>query len=86
MNQKARTTKQLGSIIRRARRAADLTQSELGERVGLRQATISKLESGQPNTRLETLMDAMSALGLEFVVRHRGSRSEKDQPSLEDLF
>jgi len=63
-----------------------MTQSTLGETVGLRRATISSLESGEPNTRLETLLDAMSALGLEFVVRHRGDQSEGSQPRLEDMF
>lgn len=86
MQLQARTAKQLGSIIRRARKSAGLSQSALGEKVGLRQATISKLESGEPNTRIETLLDAMSALGLEFVVRDRIEQSKNNEPSLEDLF
>ena len=83
MTQSARTAKQIGAIIRRARRNAELTQTELGKRIGLRQATVSKLEAGQPATRLSTLLDALTALGLEIIIDKRGRASAKD---LEDLF
>ncbi len=83
MSQRARTARQIGAILRRARRNANLTQAELGARIGLRQATISKLEAGEPATRLSTLMDVLSALGLEIVIDERGRVSPKD---LEDLF
>lgn len=83
MSQNARTASQIGAIIRRARRNAGLTQSELGNRIGLRQATISKLEAGEPATRLSTLLDVMTALGLEIVIDKRGKASVQD---LDDLF
>lgn len=83
MMQRARTAKQIGAIIRRARRNAGLTQTELGKRIGLRQATVSKLEAGQPATRLSTLLDALMALGLEIIIDKRGRASAKE---LEDLF
>jgi HTH-type transcriptional regulator/antitoxin HipB len=83
MTQSARTASQIGAIIRRARRNAGLTQAELGKRIGLRQATISKLEAGEPATRLSTLLDALTALGLEIMIDKRGKASVRD---LEDLF
>ena len=83
MRQSARTAKQIGAIIRRVRRNAKLTQSELGKRIGLRQATISKLEAGEPATRLSTLLDVLTALGLEIIIDERGKVSGQD---LEDLF
>ncbi|MCP5145766.1 MAG: helix-turn-helix domain-containing protein [Gammaproteobacteria bacterium] len=83
MSQNARTPGQLGAIVRRARRNAGLTQTELGQRIGLRQATISKLEKGEPATRISTLLDALSALGLEIIIDKRGQASGQ---SLEDLF
>ncbi len=83
MNQRARTAKQIGAIIRRARRNAKLTQTELGKRIGLRQATISKLEAGEPATRLSTFLDVLTALGLEIIIDKRGKVSKQD---LEDLF
>ena len=83
MNQSARTTKQIGAIIRRARRNASLTQAELGKRIGLRQATISKLEAGEPATRLSTLLDVLTALGLEVIIDRRGKAPARD---LGDIF
>jgi len=83
MKQSARTTKQIGAIIRRARRNAGLTQADLGAKVGLRQATISKLEKGEPATQLKVLLDALTALRLEIIIDKRGRTSAKD---LEDLF
>jgi HTH-type transcriptional regulator / antitoxin HipB len=79
----ARTEKQLGAILGRARRQAGLTQSGLGDRVHLRQGTISRLEAGEPAVRLRTLMEALSALELELVVRPRSRGSAMD---IEDLF
>lgn len=82
MNQIARTAKQLGVAIRRRRRALGLSQSDLGSRAGLRQATISTLESGEPGTRLRTLVDVMTALELEVVIQERS----KAPKSIEELF
>ena len=45
------------------------------------QATISKLESGEPATRMAVLFDALAALGLEITVTPRGGKS-----NFEDMF
>ncbi|MDE0361573.1 MAG: helix-turn-helix domain-containing protein [Rhodospirillaceae bacterium] len=74
----ARTEQQLGAIIRRERRRQELTQQQLGARIGLRQATISKLERGEPATRLRTLLDALTALGLQLVIEERETASSAD--------
>ncbi len=79
----ARSERQLGAILRRQRKQAGLTQTGLGEKVHLRQATISKLEDGAPATQLRTLMAALSILDLELVVRAR-SKSTGDE--IEELF
>ncbi len=83
MNQRARTSKQIGAIIRRARRNAGLTQADLGKKIGLRQATISKLENGGAATQLGTLLDALTALGLEIIIDKRGKAAS---PKLEEIF
>jgi HTH-type transcriptional regulator/antitoxin HipB len=51
----ARTTKQLAGALRRYRRNKDLSQIGLAERMQVRQATISKLEAGEPATQLRVL-------------------------------
>ena len=79
----ARTPKQLGAILRRARRLAGLTQGGLGEQIHLRQGTVSRLEAGEPAVQLRTVMDALWGLKLELVVRPRTQGSPTD---IEDLF
>lgn len=82
-NQIARTEKQLGAILRRARKQAGLTQSDLGTNIHLRQGTISRLEAGAPAIQLRTVMEALAALDLELVVRPRSKASADD---IERLF
>ena len=79
----ARTEKQLGAILRRARKHAGLTQGTLGEQIHLRQGTVSRLEAGEPAVQLHTLMEALLGLNLELVVR---SRSQGSAADIEDLF
>ncbi len=79
----ARTTKQLGTAVQRRRKDLSLTQGELGARMNARQATVSKLEKGEPATQLQTLMDSLAALGLELVVRPRTTSRVEE---LEELF
>lgn len=83
MDMIARTPKQAGAAIRRVRRQQNITQADLGAKTHVRQATISKLEAGEPNTQLRILLDALAALDLELVIRPRTSASASD---LEDLF
>ena len=42
----------------------------------VRQATVSKLEAGEPATRMEVFFDALTALGLELAVARRGSKAD----------
>jgi HTH-type transcriptional regulator / antitoxin HipB len=79
----ARTPKQLGAGIRRYRRQKGLTQGSLGDLMHARQATVSKLESGEPATQLRILMDALAALDLELVIRPRTKVSLQE---IEQLF
>ena len=79
----ARDARQAGAALRRLRRKLGLTQAELGARMNVRQATISKLEAGEPATQLRILMDALTALDLELVIRPRSSVADDD---LETMF
>lgn len=83
MDSSARTPRHLGALIRQERKKQQLTQAELGERIGLRQATVSRLESGEPGTQLRTLFDALTALNLELRVVERQAHGADD---IERLF
>jgi HTH-type transcriptional regulator / antitoxin HipB len=78
-----RTTRQIGDAIKRIRRQRNLTQEALGQKIHVRQATISKLESGEPATQLRILMDILSALDLELMIQPR-SKASPDE--IEDSF
>lgn len=80
MSDLARTPKQIGNTIRRNRKSLAWSQSELGERVGLRQETISLIENGNPAVRLDTMLAVLAALDLEFRIAAR-SRN----PGVDDL-
>lgn len=69
--QLARDPKQIGNIIRRARKKQGLTQSQLGDKAGLRQATVSQVENGLASARIETLLELFAALDLELCVAER---------------
>ena len=83
MQQIARTSSQIGAAIRRARKQLGLSQDQVSAKTKLRQATISSLESGDPGTKLETLLDVLAALNLELVVR---SRTKGRVADIEDIF
>ena len=78
----ARSPKQLGSVIQRVRKQQKLSQRELGEKAGLWQETISKIETGHSDTKLGTLLAVLIALDLELQVVPRS----KDWPAMEELF
>jgi len=53
----------IGASIRNARKANNLTQAQLGERVGVQAAQISKIESGR-NLTIATIVRVLKALGM----------------------
>lgn len=73
MAELARSPEQIGNAIRRARKKRGMSQSELGEKTGLRQGTISLIEKGHPAAKLETILAVLAALDLEFQVSERQS-------------
>lgn len=79
----ARTPRQIGAVVRRARQRRSLSQAQLGETVGLRQETISLIETGNPATKLETILKVFAVLDLEFRI---APRSKSGGADLEDVF
>jgi len=55
----------IAACIRAARQAKALTQKELGQRVGLPQSHISKIEKGTVDLQLSSLVEIARALDLE---------------------
>jgi HTH-type transcriptional regulator/antitoxin HipB len=79
----ARSSRQLGAVIQRARKQKGMSQTELAGLAGLRQELISKIETGQEGTRLSSIYALFAALDLEMVI---DQRSGKSAPDVEDIF
>ncbi|MDY5685113.1 MAG: helix-turn-helix transcriptional regulator [Prevotella sp.] len=54
----------LGEAIRKARLAQNLTQEELGKRVGVQRSQICRLESGRTNITIPVMSRVFQALGI----------------------
>lgn len=78
MAELARDPKQIGNSIRRARKKLGLTQVALGDRAGLRQETISLIETGNSATRVDTLLSVLAALDLELQIAPRSKKTSRD--------
>lgn len=73
----ARTPLQLGNYIRQRRRELGLTQNELAAKMGVRQRTVSNIETSAA-ARIETVLRTLAALDLELVIRPRTQSSAHD--------
>jgi transcriptional regulator with XRE-family HTH domain len=56
-----------GTLIREARRRADLTQAELAHRLGTTQSAIARLEGGGSEPSFRRVAQAIRACGFELV-------------------
>ena len=56
-------------LVREARRRADLTQTELADRVGTTQSAIARLERGHGHPTMQRISELVEACGLELQVR-----------------
>lgn len=75
---------QVGGLIRHHRDRAGLNQTELADRVGMAQETISRMERGAFAPSFETLVDLANALSVEvrdfFEVGTLAVREGRDDP------
>lgn len=63
----------IGEAIRKARLEQELTQEELGARMGVQRAQISKIENGR-NLTFSTVARAFKALGIPAVLTAGGMK------------
>lgn len=63
----------VGEAIKKARQAQNLTQEELGKRIGVQRAQISRLEKGKSVITLPTMSRVFRALGIKSGILDLGS-------------
>ncbi len=73
--QKTTSPKVLGQILKSARNEKGLNQQEAGRLVGITQAMVSRIETGESNARIDTLFRLLAALDMEMIVKPRGMSS-----------
>lgn len=83
MSSFVRSPQQLGGVIQQFRKARDWSQTDLAQRAGLRQEMVSKIEAGQPGSRVASIFDLLAALDLEVTLAPRTKSSSAD---IEDIF
>ncbi len=71
------TPQQLRTILRSLRQASGLTQAQLGERLGVTQKRIARIEAAPEVTAFDQIARMVTAMGYRLVIdeppRHRAS-------------
>jgi HTH-type transcriptional regulator/antitoxin HipB len=75
-----RSTQEIGPLIRFLRKNQKLTQEELSKITGIKQQTISAIESGMQQASMKTIFAILSTLNLELAVRPRKQHSKGYAP------
>jgi DNA-binding XRE family transcriptional regulator len=66
--QRLAPAREFASTLLRYRAEHELSQRALAERLGVSQPRIVKLESGEHNPEIDTIINAVRRLGIEFVL------------------
>ena len=72
------TPRDIGLLVRDARRARKMSQAELAERIGLSRAWVVALEQGRPGAGIGGALRALGAVGLETSVNPAASTSSRE--------
>lgn len=80
-----KTIKQLGRNIQLARRRRRMSIQDFAVRVGTSEATIMRLEKGEPGVRIEVFVSALSILGKLPELRRLLDPSDDDQGLMIDI-
>jgi transcriptional regulator with XRE-family HTH domain len=64
----------IGPLLKELRKKRKITQVELAEFSGLSRTGIVKLESGEGDIKISTLINIVNLLGLDLVLKKRGLR------------
>lgn len=67
------TVKELGALLRGVRKSSNLTQETVAGVANWGGRFVSDVENGKPTVRAQMLFDLVGWLGLEVVIRKKGS-------------
>jgi HTH-type transcriptional regulator / antitoxin HipB len=66
-----RTVADIGEVVQAVRRQQGLTQLDVGGLTGLGNRFMVDLEKGKPTIQMQKVLDVLSQLGLEVVIREK---------------
>lgn len=75
---KITNTKQLSAYLKDVRSDKGLSQTDVANKVGIRQDTVSSFELRPDSTKIETFFKLLSALELDFEIMPRNPKSDDD--------
>lgn len=69
---------ELAMFVKQARKRLKLNQSDIGDAVGLKQATVSAFETQPDSTKIDTLFRILSAANLDIHLCPKGENTKKN--------
>lgn len=79
MQQRIATSNQTGQVLAARRKALRLSQKVVAARLGISQNRLSVLEADPSRLTLDRLISLASILGLELVLRDKGSSATRSE-------
>jgi len=74
------TSAVVGALVRQARLAAGLSQTDLGQRIGASRFWVAQFEKGKSTAELGLALKAMHALGLTVVIEPKNASQRRTRP------
>jgi len=77
---------EFGEKIKKARKKSGLTQSQLGDKLGVSASMLAQYETGKRNPKIETLLKISEAIGIpldELIGLDNEEKQEKTSPDTE---
>ncbi len=78
MEYKIAIAQQLSSLLKSMRKQAGLTQKKLGEKLGVSQRRVAAIEANPESARFERILQMLSELDADLIVRERNSKDAHD--------
>jgi len=74
MDYKIAMATQLSSLLKNTRKQLGFTQKEMGEKLGVSQVMVAKIEANPQGARFERILQMLSILQMDLIVRERKSK------------
>lgn len=72
----------VGALVREARAAAGLSQTDLGQRIGASRFWVAQFEKGKPGAELGLALKAMYAIGLTINIEPQRASRQSRRPDV----